>query len=303
MGRSNLATNTTKTELISLAELRENLAAKLRKSKIEIFPFPHLIIEEFFPVEVFDRVLAFNPFKNNEGMEWKSRGESSSLKMSTPYYARMQINFHQEQKFAAPPEEASFWKLLTDCFLGDHWFTQMVYEKFESYFQYRFGELALKGNFFDHFRKELFLQRHRPGYYIGPHTDIPSRVFTCIFSFADRPGFEEYGTELCVPKDPLVRCWGNDHYSPEGFEIRKIAPYKPNNFLLFLKTRQSFHSVKAINADCPNGRYGMQFQLYEPDAGIFRDLSEPDLIRMKFNKPPKQGFDRILAKLNRVFRK
>ena len=122
------------------------------------------------------------------------------------------------------------------------------------------------------------------GYFIGPHTDTPTRVFTCIFSFADRPGFEEFGTELCIPKNPRLRCWGNNHYSPDGFIVKKIAPYKPNNFLLFFKTRQSFHSVKEIDKPVPNKRYGMQFQFYEPPGGIFKDLSEPDLLVTKHHR-------------------
>jgi hypothetical protein len=83
------------------------------------------------------------------------------------------------------------------------------------------------------FRKELFLQRHEIGYHIGPHTDIPTRVFTCIFSFAERPGFERFGTELLAHKDRMVRCWGNDHYDMSDFVVRKVAEYKPNNFFLF----------------------------------------------------------------------
>jgi hypothetical protein len=97
-----------------------------------------------------------------------------------------------------------------------------------------------------------------------------------------------------VPTDPLVRCWGNDHYAPENFVIKKIAPYSPNNFLLFFKTRQSFHSVRAITDEVPNQRYGMQFQFYEPSCGLFKDLSVPDLTSTKHRTaPPKQALSWI----------
>jgi hypothetical protein len=89
-----------------------------------------------------------------------------------------------------------------------------------------------------------------------------------------------------VHRNPLVRCWGNDHHKPDDFVVRKVAPYRPNNFLLFFKTRQSFHAVKAIDATVPNQRYGMQFQLYEPPRGLFQDLSEPDLMVPKLNRAP-----------------
>ena len=91
------------------------------------------------------------------------------------------------------------------------------------------------------------------------------------------------------PEPPLIRCWGNDHYAPDNFVVKGIAPYKPNNFLLFFKTRQSFHSVKAITNEVPNQRYGMQFQFYEPGNGLFKDLSVPDLMSTKHRTaPPKQ---------------
>ncbi len=61
--------------------------------------------------------------------------------------------------------------------------------------------------------------------------------------------------------------------------MRKLVPYRPNNFLLFFKTRHSFHSVAAVGEDVPNQRYGMQLQFHEPQGGVFRDLSEPDLMQ------------------------
>ena len=66
--------------------------------------------------------------------------------------------------------------------------------------------------------------------------------------------------------------------------VRKVVPYRPNNFLLFFKTRHSFHSVRPIDGAVPNQRYGMQFQLYEPGTGVFTDLSEPDLLAPKLNR-------------------
>jgi hypothetical protein len=126
---------------------------------------------------------------------------------------------------------------------------------------------------------------------------VGTRVFTCIFSFAEREGFEEYGTELLAHKDKLVRCWGNDHYKPDDFVVKKIAPYKPNNFLLFFKTRQSFHSVKAITNDVPNQRYGMQFQFYEPAGGVFKDLSVPDLMMIKQKRTSHNPVVRVFNKI------
>jgi len=261
-----------------LPDLRAHIEAKFEEATLDLSPFPHMIIPNFFPDAVFNRLLEYNPFRGNKGEEWLSKAKSKDVSARTPYHARKQINFHKDQPFDAPAEQLAFWNEIKDCFLNDNWFPNLVIEKFPMFFRLRFGDLTDEADFPALFTRELFLQRHEPGYNIGPHTDIPTRVFTCIFSLAERDGYEQYGTELLSHKDRMTRCWGNDHYHSDGFEVKKLAPYKPNNFLLFFKTRHSFHSVPIIPEDVPNQRYGMQFQFYEPYPGIFSDLSAPDLM-------------------------
>lgn len=260
--------------------IRDHIERKFSTASAEVSPFPHMIIEGFFPDDVYERLVAFNPFKRNAGVEWMSAKSSTNVSSATPYHARKHINFHENQRFEAPEEQQAFWNDLKGIFLEDDWFPALVYSKFPDLFRFRFGDLMDDPDVYSLFRRELFLQRHEPGYYIGPHTDIPTRVFTCIFSLAREEGWEEFGTELLAPKDRLDRCWGNDHYDYERFEVRKMAPYKPNNFLLFHKTRHSFHSVKAITNEVPDERYGMQFQFYEPKNGLFNDLSAPGLMHI-----------------------
>lgn len=265
--------------------IRTHIEKKLAETDLCKSPFPHLIIEGMFPDDVFQEMLDRNPFKNNPGEEWiaKSRSEKE-MKTSTPYYARKQINFDKGDTFEASDEDTAFWEVIKDCFLKDHWFERLVVAKYPDYFILRFGDFVQDDCFFDAFVKQLFLMRHEPGYFIGPHTDIPTRVFTGIFALAETEGFEEFGTQLLAHKNPRVRCWGNDHYAPDDFVVKKIAPYKPNNFLLFFKTRQSFHSVRAIDETVPNQRFGLMFQFYEPFKGVFEDLSVPDLLTPKHEK-------------------
>lgn len=263
----------------SVEGLRAHIASKIAAAELEMFPFPHLVIENFFPESVYRSVLEYNLFQQNAGRPWMSKTMMALKKSSTPYDHRMQINFHKaEQDYDASPDARAFWDTVRQTFLKDDWFTRLVYTKFPTYFDLRFGEIAENGELWGQVRKELFLQRHEPNYNIGPHTDIATRIFTCIFSFADRPGYEEYGTQLLKHADPLARCWGDAHYGFEDFSIARTAEYRPNNFLLFFKTRQSFHAVKTIPEDVPNQRYGMQFQCYEPRGGLFRDLSRPDIM-------------------------
>jgi hypothetical protein len=267
-----------------LDRIRAHVETKMAAAVVETSPSPHIVIENFFPDDVYAQILASNPFKQNRGEEWLSKASSSNVSSRTPYFARKQINFHKGMAFDASPEQRDFWTMLKDCFLADDWFVMLAMMSYPDYFTLRFGDLVHEADFCSLLQRELFLQRHEPGYYIGPHTDIPTRIFTCIFSFAEQDGFEEFGTQFLAHKDRLARCWGNDHYAPDNFIVRKIAPYKPNNFLLFFKTRHSFHAVQTVTDDVPNQRYGMQFQLYEPAGGLFDDLSVPDLMQIR-HKP------------------
>jgi hypothetical protein len=270
-----------------LERIRAHIESVFAEAYIEPNPFPHLMIENFFPEDIFQSILNLNPFLFSQGEEWISRKKTEDRNRitSTPYHLRKQVNFHKGPQKMPTREAQEFWDTIQFCFIsGDHWFEKLVLEKYKVYFQIRFGALVDDPNFFDYFKTEFFLQRHTPGYYLGPHTDIPTRVFTCLFSFAESSGFEEYGTQICVPKDPLDRCWGNSHYSWDNFEVVKVAPYKPNNFFLFFKTRHSFHAVKKIDIEIPNQRYGMQFQFYEPAGGVFHDMSTPDLMQVKHHR-------------------
>ena len=283
-----------------LEAVRAHIEAKFEAAQLEESPFPHLLIEDFFPTEVYEKLVAWNPFHANRGEEWLDKSKSKHVTSATPYHARKQINFHNDQGFDAPAEQQAFWSTIKSCFLGDDWFPQLVARKYPAYFRLRFGDLVDDADFAGLFRRELFLQRHEPGYYIGPHTDIPTRVFTCIFAFARERGFEQFGTELLAPPSRLDRCWGSDHYKPEGFSLKKLAPYQPNNFLLFFKTRHSFHAVRSIDDSVPDQRYGMQFQFYEPRGGLFNDLSTPDL--MEVRRPRHLGDERGTL-LQRAIRK
>lgn len=257
-------------------QVRNHIEEKFQQAELHLLPFPHLIIDAIFPDSVYEKILEYNLFRQNDGEEWASRAAMRKIKTRTPYDHRRQINFHANDEFDATAEQREFWDCLSACFLEDNWFIDLVYHKFPDYFVIRFGEYFEPGNY-GSFNRQLFLQRHEPGYFIGPHTDIPTRIFTCIFSFADAPGFDSYGTQLLRHKDPRKRCWGNDHYGFEDFELVKTSPYLPNHFLLFFKTTQSFHAVKTVDEDVPNQRYGMQFQFYEQPKGTFLDMSKSGL--------------------------
>ena len=260
---------------LDIETIRAHIADRIDASALKMKPFPYLVIEEFFPKEIFDMLLEHNPFSHDEGKEWISKKAQLLTKNKTPYHLRNQINFYENQEFDSE-ETKKLWETIQRVFLEDYWFVELIHKKFPEYFDIRFGNFFKKSNY-KHFESQMFLQRHQESYSIGPHTDIANRIFTCIFALASETGYEQYGTEILEPLESNESCWGDYHHDKDKFRVVDVAPYKPNNFLLFFKTRHSFHAVPEITPDIPNGRYGMQFQFYEPDGGVFKDLSRDNL--------------------------
>jgi hypothetical protein len=263
-------------QMVHIKEItRTWIEERIAASPVCYDPFPHIIIEEFFPPDLYRQFLELNPFTQNKGEDWISQADASQLESKTPYWLRKQIKITGAMEEIRDIRMRIIWGIVYAVFNEEDWWFNLVRRLFPLYFAIRYGAFSKAPDFRSFFRSEHFLQRHERNYHIGPHTDVPTRVATCIFSFADRPGLDQFGTQICAPKDRFMCCSGRKHHEHENFNVVKLAPYKPNNAFLFLRTQHSFHSVAPFHEDVPNGRFGMQFQIYEQGAGIFKDSSAP----------------------------
>ncbi|QUT04078.1 hypothetical protein KFK14_13070 [Sphingobium phenoxybenzoativorans] len=263
--------------------VREYIQSKVMAAALETDPSPHFVVNEFFPPEIYEAIHTYNLFHYGEGEEWIKQKDIGRRNAETPFHLRKQIDIRGELE--APPVAVTFWKDLERVFFEDNWFGELIYNKYPQYFDIRFGPEARDPKFFDKLKSMLFVQRHDRGYSIGPHTDAPKRVFTCIFYFPQMTGGEKFGTQFLRPLDGNSRCSGHGHHDARDFEVVKTVDYAPNNFLLFFKTSSAFHGVAHIDEDVPNDRYGMQLGFYEPDGGVYKDLSGISVLDGKGLKP------------------
>src|SRR5689334_17891041 len=95
-----------------LQEIRSRVEEKIAAANLEVSPFPHIIIEDFFPQDVYAKIQECNPFLRNQGREWMDKKTSAQTSSRTPYFARKQINFHESDDFEALPEQRVFWNEL-----------------------------------------------------------------------------------------------------------------------------------------------------------------------------------------------
>lgn len=279
-------------------EIRAHFVERVRVTPIEHSPFPHMVIESALPDHVYRRILE-NAEKSE--MMTESFGDptwTEKLRFKTYFQSRFQT--HLAKRAENPEDDQTLWAAMDAVFRDATFLAGILDIALPNYLSIRFGDARFSEGFWERFKSEAFTQRHEPGYRLEAHTDIPTRVATMIFSFAQNADFEDAGTALLRPKDPLQVCSGNLHHPMDGFTTVKIAPYRPNTALLFFKTRHSWHSVSPDAHLAPNGRYGMQVQFYEPDGGVLQDLSEPDLLRNKQFKSPSIT-TRIRWKLEKLF--
>jgi hypothetical protein len=266
--------------LMSVETIRQHFAARLAAAELLERPFPHLVVTDALPADVYEQVLERNPFTNDPGTRYGDPRWTRQLRFPTEFQHRFQHDLHpRERTLQLQP-----WADIGDAFSDTGFIGRLLADRYPAYFSLRFGDIdAIErgdaAGFWARLHTRTFLQRHEPGYRLDAHTDVPARVATCIFSFPPGPGFEAAGTQLLEPLDPSVRCSGNAHYPLDGFRVVATAPYAPNTCFVFFKTRHSWHAVAPDAAEVPGGRFGMQVQLYEPDSGAVTDLSAPDLVR------------------------
>ena len=94
---------------------------------------------------------------------------------------------------------------------------------------------------------ESQLIRHRAGYFLGPHSDLYTKLVVLLIYLAPDESAAHLGTSLYRPKDPGFTCPNSAHYPFEDFVRVKTAPYKPNSLLAFLRSDVSFHGVEPLS--------------------------------------------------------
>jgi hypothetical protein len=115
------------------------------------------------------------------------------------------------------------------------------------------------------------LIRHRAGYFLGPHSDLYTKLVVLLIYLAPDESASHLGTSLYSPKDAGFSCPNSTHYPFEDFRRVKTLPYKPNSMLAFMRSDISFHGVeplseKDVNNNC--SRDLIQYVLHDKQARI-----------------------------------
>jgi hypothetical protein len=235
-----------------LERLQAHLAARLAATPVREQPFPHVYIEEAWPQDIYDAMLAGLP--SDAGYE----------AMAPPYSERLALNLTPDTAAGLSPpwpavEDWLHSQVLVDLLAGVFSPHLAAYSADRSAQIQKYGidnDVEISGR--------SMLARDYAHYAIGPHTDSPGKFVVGIFYLSKDNAFEAFGTSFYRHKAGL-KIWKSPHMDRSDFDLVETFPNRPNSVLFFLKTDDSFHGVEA--ADYPNTGRDVLFWMPEIGAG------------------------------------
>jgi hypothetical protein len=200
-------------------------------------PYPHYYLEEVFPDEYYESMLRHLP----DSAVYNNLFAVTDLKLDH-FRHRDQRDLNEGWTEMLPDDIKGFWVNFNRWFMGQE-FAQAVLRTFAEPLRERFGdddswpEVSVEAQFI----------RHRAGYFLGPHSDLYTKIVVLIFYLAPDDNFAHLGTSLYRPKHHAFSCPDSKHYPFEEFVKVKTAPYKRNSVLAFLRSDRSFHGLEPLS--------------------------------------------------------
>jgi hypothetical protein len=117
---------------------------------------------------------------------------------------------------------------------------------------------------------ETQLIRHQAGFFLGPHTDLSTKLVVLLIYLPPDDNHPHLGTSLYRPKKSGFICPDSNHYPFDEFVNVKTAPYRQNSLLAFERSDRSFHGVEPFEegdlTTC--NRDLIQYVLYDKSARL-----------------------------------
>lgn len=221
-----------------------HLASALRIARPSQHPFPHLVVDGFFPAPLFDALCGSLP-----PAEWYLRAERSvGRPMDAPRGERTILPLDTAGIERLPARAGPIWQGVVDglCLEAGWSLLARACGLEPAALQ------APPGRSRDPVAQAI-LGRDFPPYGIGPHTDVPDRLVSAIVYLRPTGRHEALGTALFRPRPPMSHCTEGRHYpfDADAFEVAGVVPFLPNRALLFARSDTSFHGVLPWDEDQP----------------------------------------------------
>lgn len=229
--------------------LLEHFIGRLRGAKVESDPFPHYFLEGVFPDDYYQEMLRQLPSTH----VYDNLYEVTDLKLDHFRY-RSQRNMDHGWTDRLSGEQKSFWTSFNEWFLSEELAQAVLKTFFESW-----PAVSVESQFI----------RHRAGYFLGPHSDLYTKLVVLLLYLAPDDSAEHLGTSLYRPKEAGFSCPNSKHYAFEDFIRVKTVPYRPNSLLAFMRSDISFHGLERLSeqdVESTGGRDVIQYVIHDKAA-------------------------------------
>jgi hypothetical protein len=207
---------------------------------LSIEPFAHILIQEFYPDEVYDEIME----------RWPALSLFRHSNASTRYELAL-----KKAAGRLPTEDLAFWREVTRLTNIANLYIQKRLsphfgEKFEPYVGAGWRQ-ALDGNV-DCLPTTIQLASYTQKFDLSPHVDALRLLTNAFVYFSERPALEpepELGTVLYKSRGlALPTNWGVVRKDIEPFLDRvAISPYQRNHCFAYINSPRSFHGVDELD--------------------------------------------------------
>ena len=237
--------------MLKMATALDDFTERLRAARVELDPFPHYYLENVFPEDYYQELL-----RNLPPTEvYENLYEVTDLKLDH-FRHRHQRDMNEGWTERLPHDLQLFWNSFNEWFLGPD-LAQSVLESFSTH-RAQWPHASVESQFI----------RHRAGYFLGPHSDLYTKLVVLLVYLAPDNKSEHLGTSLYRPKDPAFSCPDSKHYPFENFIRVQTAPYRRNSLLAFVRSDISFHGLEPLSPSdvATEGRDLIQYVLHDKQA-------------------------------------
>jgi len=228
----------------------EHFIARLRDVKVELDPFPHYVLEQVFPDDYYRELLRNLPASE----VYENLYEVTDLKLDH-FRHRDQRDMDHGWTDRLPREQKSFWDSFNQWFLSE----AVAQAVMRSFGRESWPAVSVESQFI----------RHRAGYFLGPHSDLYTKLVVLLLYLAPDDSAEHLGTSLYRPKQPGFSCPNSKHYDFADFIKVKTALYRPNSLLAFMRSDISFHGLEPLSEQdvaVTAGRDVIQYVIHDKAA-------------------------------------
>jgi len=217
----------------------KQLVERVTEARVETWPFQHFYVENIFPDEIYQQIVANLPAKASylpfNVKRWKNdQGEST----------RDRLCLTEGELDRIDDVRRPFWTALTEALEADA-FRRVVYAKLAADIAIRLGcseQAVLERPAYS----SIMLIRDYQDYRIKPHPDGQPRVVTMQFYLPGKDTPDDLGTSLYIKRPLINRLVG------QKFAEIKRFPFKPNSAYAIAVNdcpeRQSYHGRELITA-------------------------------------------------------